>query len=252
MSQYYNPRRKRNLYSPEGNEPFKISRSKIDLFLECPRCFYLDRRLGVARPPGYPFALNSAVDSLLKKEFDRYRQIQAPHPLMQQNGVDAVPFNHPKIDLWRDNFTGVQYHDPVTNFIIFGAVDDIWQKPDDSLIIVDYKSTSKSTEITLDAEWQNSYKRQMEIYQWLMRRNGFEVDNTGYFVYCNGITDRDVFDSRLDFDINLLSYTGDDSWIGDVVSNIHECLNSEMIPDADAECDYCSYRKAVKEVKNSV
>jgi CRISPR/Cas system-associated exonuclease Cas4 (RecB family) len=131
-------------------------------------------------------------------------------------------------------------------------VDDIWQKPDDSLIVVDYKSTSKSTEITLDAEWQNSYKRQMEIYQWLMRRNGFEVDNTGYFVYCNGITDRDVFDSRLDFDINLLSYTGDDSWIGDVVSNIYECLNSEMIPDADAECDYCSYRKAVKEVKNSV
>ncbi|MEK7077575.1 MAG: hypothetical protein AAB928_00560, partial [Patescibacteria group bacterium] len=70
MSQYYNPRRSRNLFNPDSKTPFRLSRSKIDLFLNCPRCFYLDRRLGVAQPPGYPFALNSAVDKLLKKEFD--------------------------------------------------------------------------------------------------------------------------------------------------------------------------------------
>lgn len=250
MTKYYNPQRKRNLYIPGSKEPFKLSRSKIDLFLECPKCFYLDRKLGVARPPGYPFALNSAVDLLLKKEFDKYRAIQAPHPLMEANLVDAVPFQHPKIEFWRDNFTGVQYFDPVNNFIIFGAIDDVWKKPDDSLIIVDYKATSKSTEITLEADWQKSYKRQMEIYQWLMRHNGFEVDDTGYFVYCNGITDRNVFDSKLEFDINLLSYTGDDSWIADTIKNIHTCLNSNNLPEADPDCDYCRYRETVNSKTN--
>lgn len=70
MSQYYNPIRTRNLYDKNSKTLFRLSRSKIDLFLECPRCFYLDRKLGVARPPGFPFSLNSAVDKLLKKEFD--------------------------------------------------------------------------------------------------------------------------------------------------------------------------------------
>ena len=64
MSDYYTPQRKRNMYDPENDQPFKLSRSKIDLFLSCPRCFYVDRRLGVGRPPGFPFNLNTAVDTL--------------------------------------------------------------------------------------------------------------------------------------------------------------------------------------------
>ena len=36
-------------------------------------------------------------------------------------------------------------------------------------------------------------KRQMEIYQWLLRKNGFKVSDTGYFVYANGITDARSF-----------------------------------------------------------
>jgi ATP-dependent exoDNAse (exonuclease V) beta subunit len=65
-------------------------------------------------------------------------------------------------------------------------VDDLWQSPNGEIIVVDYKSTSKDGEVGLDAEWQGGYKRQMEIYQWLLRSNGFNVSNTGYFVYCNG------------------------------------------------------------------
>jgi hypothetical protein len=69
MSKYYNPNRKSNLYDKNSTQTFRLSRSKIDMFINCPRCFYLDRKLGVAQPPGYPFSLNSAVDKLLKKEF---------------------------------------------------------------------------------------------------------------------------------------------------------------------------------------
>ena len=190
MSKYYKGKRTRNLFDPGSDKPFKLSRSKLESFMNCPRCFYMDRRLGVGQPPGFPFNLNSAVDLLLKKEFDEYREMQEPHPLMVASGIDAVPFAHESMDTWRENFKGVSTLHEETNLHIFGAVDDLWISPAGEVIVVDYKATSKNGEVTLDADWQDGYKRQMEIYQWLVRRQGLNVSNTGYFVYCNGRRDR--------------------------------------------------------------
>lgn len=252
MSQYYNSKRTRNVFDPNSNEPFKISRSKIDMFLNCPRCFYMDRRLGVGQPPGFPFNLNSAVDTLLKKEFDVHRIGNTAHPLMKNYGLDLVPFQHEKIDEWRENFKGVQYLHELTNFIVTGAVDDLWVDKDGMIHIVDYKSTSKTSEVSLDADWQIGYKRQMEVYQWLMRKNGFKVSDTGYFVYCNGMTDREAFDAKLEFDIKIIPYTGDDSWVEDTIIKAHECLMGDKIPEAGENCDYCNYVNAVKNAESKI
>jgi CRISPR/Cas system-associated exonuclease Cas4 (RecB family) len=248
MSQYYNPQRKRNIYTPHSFELFRLSRSKIDLFVNCPRCFYLDRRLGVGQPPGYPFSLNSAVDKLLKKEFDIHRAKGSKHPLMEHYGVDAVPLAHERIDEWRDALRrGITYEIAGENIIITGGVDDVWVNPQGEYIIVDYKATSKEEEVTLDAEWQDGYKRQMEIYQWLFRKNGFRVSDTGYFVYCNGITDKEAFDAKLEFAIKLIAYKGDDSWVEETVLNAIRCLKLESLPQSGEDCDFCKYRQAVKQ-----
>ncbi|MBX4210995.1 PD-(D/E)XK nuclease family protein [Candidatus Parcubacteria bacterium] len=248
MSDYYSSRRTRNLFNPKSSEPFRLSRSKIDLFLECPRCFYIDRRLGVARPAGFPFNLNSAVDHLLKKEFDVHRAEGTPHPLMDTYGIDAVPFKHKDIDTWRENFVGVQYLHKNTNFLITGAVDDVWVNKKEELIVVDYKATSKDSEINLDAEWQDGYKRQMEVYQWLLRQNGFKVSDTGYFVYANGKRDRKAFDGRLEFDVTIIPYTGSSNWINSTLLKIHASLNNNAIPESKKTCDYCSYINSVADV----
>ncbi|MFA5000740.1 MAG: PD-(D/E)XK nuclease family protein [Candidatus Paceibacterota bacterium] len=246
MSEYYNSQRLRGLYDPKSDDPFKLSRSKIDLFLECPRCFYYDRKLGVGRPPGFPFALNSAVDHLLKLEFDIHRANGTKHPLIEKYGVDARPVAHDDLDKWRHNFTGIQYLHPVTNFLVFGAIDDLWQNSKGEYIVVDYKSTSKDEKITeLNKDWQDGYKRQMEVYQWLLRQNGYKVSDTGYFVYCNGKKDRKAFDGKLEFDVTLIPYKGDDSWVGKTLVKAHKCLNSGKIPEANPDCDYCSYIKAI-------
>lgn len=249
MSEYYNPQRSRGIFNPVAEEPFKLSRSKIDLFLECPRCFYLDRRLGVGRPPGFPFSLNAAVDFLLKKEFDLHRAKNTKHPLMEAYGIDAVPFAHEKLAQWRNNFTGVQFLHPATNFLVFGAIDDVWQLPDKQLAVVDYKATSKQEEVSLDAPWQIGYKRQMEVYQWLLRRNDFQVADTGYFVYCNGNTDKEAFDGQLEFDIKIIPYKGNDGWIEPVLLEMKKCLLADKIPAASPDCDFCRYREAVKKVE---
>ena len=250
MSQYYNARRTRNLFDPGSPEPFKLSRTRIDLFMNCPRCFYLDRRLGIDRPPGFPFSLNSAVDTLLKKEFDMHRARNTSHPLMKAYGIDAVPLAHERLEEWRDSLRrGIQYHHKPTNLVISGGIDDVWVKPNNELIIVDYKATAKAGEVSLDADWQIGYKRQMEIYQWLFRQNGFTVSTTGYFVYCNGDRDKEAFDARLEFNVKLIPYTGSTEWIGPTLIEIKKCLWAHVMPRSGPDCDYCSYRMATQQVE---
>ncbi|MBI4812591.1 PD-(D/E)XK nuclease family protein [Candidatus Falkowbacteria bacterium] len=247
MSQYYNAKRTKNLYTPGASEPFSLSRTKLELFLECPRCFYLDRHLGVGRPPGFPFTLNAAVDRLLKKEFDIHRAKNSAHPLMEKYGVDAVPVDHKDLVEWRHNFTGVRFLHKPTNLLIFGAIDDLWINSKGEYIVVDYKATSKDGKIEeLDKEWQEGYKRQMEVYQWLLRQNGYKVSNVGYFVYANGRTDKKAFDAKLEFDITLIPHQGNDAWVESAIKRAHQCLSASQIPPANEDCDYCNYVEAAK------
>lgn len=250
MSQYYNPKRVKNIFDPKSKEPYILSRSKIDSFLNCPRCFYLDRRFGIVQPPGFPFNLNAAVDTLLKKEFDIHRAKKSAHPLMKTYGIDAVPYQHKMINIWRDSLRGgIKYYYKPTNFLITGSVDDIWINKKEELIIVDYKATSKSTEVNIDALWQNTYKRQMETYQWLFRKNDFKVSDIGYFVYCNGDTDKEAFDGKLEFNIKIIPYKGNTKWIEPILKEIKKCLMSDQLPRPGNDCNFCRYRKAAYKVE---
>ncbi len=234
------------LFDPAATAPYALSRSKVELFMGCPRCFYLDRRLGISRPSGFPFNLNSAVDTLLKNEFDRYRAEGTRHPLMATAGINAIPHAHLQLGAWRNNFKGVRTIHEATNLELFGAIDDLWRDVEsDELLVVDYKATSKMAEVTLDADWQISYKRQMEFYQWLLRRQGLNVSARGWFVYCNGRRDLPAFDAKLEFRIKLIPYDGDDSWVENTLLEIRDTLHADAPPAENRRCEYCAFaRKA--------
>lgn len=236
-----------------GGSKWKLSRSKIDLFLECRLCFYLDNKLGVARPRGPSFTLNIAVDELLKKEFDIHRAIKSAHPLMQSYGIDAIPYAHSDLAVWRENFKGIVYEDPDSGLTVSGAIDDVWVNPKGELIVVDYKATSKEGKIETmaDSGWVDQYKRQMEVYQWLLRRKGFPVSRTGYFVYVNGKKDRKSFDGRLEFDVTILPQAGDDSWLPATLLEVKKCLDSSVLPAHNPECEFCMYRKHARDVQQA-
>lgn len=246
MSKYYNPKRTRNLYDPNSKAPYKLSRSAIELFMECPKCFYIDKRLGTGRPPGFPFSLNSAVDNLLKKEFDALRAKKAPHPLLKEHGIDAIPAVNNNLDEWRNNFKGVQHKHEKTNLLIFGAIDDILETPKGEYMLIEFKATSRSEAITgLTEDHHEGYKRQVEIYQWLLRKNGYKVSDTSYFFYCNGLRNEKSFDKKLEFEISIIPYKGSDRWVEDTIVDAHKCLMGDKLPPAGKDCDYCAYREAV-------
>jgi CRISPR/Cas system-associated exonuclease Cas4 (RecB family) len=239
-------------YKPGQKAPFKVSRSKIELYMQCPRCFWLDVRLKITRPNSPPFNINKAIDELLKKEFDVYRKKGEPHPLMLEHKVEAVPFTHADLDTWRENFVGVATVHGATNLHVFGAVDDLWVSPNGDVIVVDYKATAKDKEVDINSAWQISYKRQMEVYQWLLRQNGLTVQDTGYFVYCNGRLDLDGFNNRVEFKTKIIPYTGNDAWVEPTLMNMKECMEGDMpaigVAAMGGPCDFCTYARARTEL----
>ena len=254
-----------------GNEkspsPFPISRSKLEMFHSCPRCFWLDRVAGIGRPGIPGFLLNSLVDSLLKKEFDVHRESGPPHPYMSANGLGHMaPLQHDMMDEWRENFKGVRAQK--NGLLITGAVDDIWASYEDEeeWYVVDYKSTATNSEITaelfLEDIYKGGYVRQMAIYQWMLRELGYPVSTRGFFVYENGNNDAESLlekgtdDSPRGIPLKpalvIEIDTGDDAvivegerinmdWVKNLVAGAEDCLNLEEMPESGEFCEYCGY-----------
>jgi CRISPR/Cas system-associated exonuclease Cas4 (RecB family) len=227
-----------------------VSRTKIELYTDCPRCFYLDLKLGIKRPPGFPFSLNNAVDFLLKKEFDIHRISGTKHPLMETYGINAVPLKDEHLKEWQENFKGIRFKYEPAHFEVSGAVDDIWLNANGELIVVDYKATSTSQKIDLNdgQNYHETYKRQIEVYQWLLRKNGYKVSDTGYFVFCNGLKDKKAFDAKLEFAVELISYAGNDSWIEKTLAEMRKCLDKNTLPKQNPDCPYCNYANRLKDI----
>lgn len=218
----------------------QLSRSKIDLFVECPRCFYLDIARGIKRPSGPPFTLNNAVDSLMKAEFDRYRTSGEPHPLFAAVGLDAVPFAHVELDRWRHNFTGVRWLDEGTGWTLCGAIDDLWKAPSGELIVADYKATARAEAPTSERLYP-SYRRQLDVYQFLVRRQGFEVSKRGWFVFANGDGRAGGFGDRLCFTTTMVPYDGNDAWVLDTFRRAVATIEGGGLPRPGENCGYCAY-----------
>ena len=263
--------RHRGIYKPEHPEPYEVSRSRIEAFINCPACFWLDRVKGVKFPGMPPFLLNSATDTLLKKDFNKFRELQKPHPFMERNGLGhLVPFQYEDFETWTKSLQlGLKTYHEKSNLIIGGGLDDVWHDPKtNELFIVDYKSTagkrtedlSKLEPINLRGRYKEGYKRQMEMYQWILRAimkekdKDYEVSNTGYFVYVNGdqhfengMLDEDPKKATMKFNVQLLEYNGDDSWVENTIKEISKCLKSSECPEhsmtgfgpkGDQPCEY--------------
>jgi hypothetical protein len=216
----------------------KLSRTKLELFINCPRCFWLDMNKGVKRPAFPPYTINSAIDGLLKEEFDVCRESGTAHYLMAQYHIDALPYKCPQINTWRHNFTGIQVKHAPTDFLVYGALDDVWVNPQGELMVVDYKATGAKEHQIYD-----SYRRQIEVYQWLLLQNGYRVSKKGYFVFAKVNKQAGFAQAKLPFELLLESLEGDVSWVEPALHAARQALDGPA-PEFSQECEYCQFIQA--------
>ena len=227
-------------YQPDNPQPYLLGRGKVEEFMRCEACFWMNRVKGIKFKGMPAFSLNSETDALLKKDFDKYRELHKPHPFMVENGLEhLVPFGHEDFQNWTNALQfGLQTHHKPTNLIFGGGLDDVWQNKDTKqLHVIEYKSTAtKRTPITLDGVYKASFKRQIDIYQWILRQKGFDVSDTSYFVYVNGYTESQKgflngIKGNMEFEVTLIEHIGNDDWVEDTLFKIKECLHSEVCPE---------------------
>ena len=239
--------RKGSIYQKGTNETFKISRSKFSNFLDCARCFYLERVKGLKDPSMPGWSLNSAVDELLKKEFDEYRKLQKPHPFILKNNLKFIPFQHEQMDHWRNALSGgVSYLDENTNIQLHGGLDDIWFDLDKKeLIVVDYKAQSNNMPVEtvayLESQYHQGYKVQMDVYVHILRKMKFKVSDTAYFLVCNALKTPEKFDAKLHFDLTLVPYKTNTSWVEDKIKEMKKTLELKEVPEINKSCEKCMY-----------
>jgi len=221
-----------------ANGEIKLSPNSLNLYFECPACFWLDKKLGIKRPPPYPYALNSAVDLLLKEEFDKYRAKGERHPLLVASNVPAKLFSDQKLlDEWRDNFRGIRYYDEKIGATIFGAVDDILEFADGKLAPLDYKSTGSAVPTVYDR-----FQLQLDIYTYLLERKGYETPRKGCLAFY--VVDKENgFEDKLPFRKEIQIIDTDPDYVPGIFSEAVELLRQEKAPKHSDDCKFGHWMK---------
>jgi len=210
----------------------QLSPNSLNLFLECPRCFWLEKRQGIKRPQPFPYALNTAIDILLKKEFDSYRAENKPHPLLVENNIEAQLFPNQKLlNQWRSNFAGIRYFDSQLDATLFGAVDDILEFRDEKLAPLDYKSTGSAVPTVYDR-----FQLQMDIYTFLLEKNGFLTPKKGYLAFYI-VNKEDGFKDRLPFRKELHEIETNPAYVIGLFKDAVSLLRKNSPPPHSPDCE---------------
>lgn len=216
-----------------NNSQIQLSPNSLNLFLECPCCFWLEKKLRIRRPPPYPYALNTAVDILLKQEFDAYRSKGEVHPLLRAHKIEAKLFpNQDLLNQWRSNFQGLRYYDKNLGATLFGAVDDILEFPDGKLAALDYKSTGSTVPKVYDR-----FQLQMDVYTYLLEKNGFKTPRKGYLAFY--VVDKTSgFEDKLPFkkEIHEINTNPDD--VPELFQDAVALLEKEAPPSHSPDCQF--------------
>jgi len=223
-------------HSETSKQAITLSRWQLNIFTECPRCFWLVNRRGIKLPKTLPFALNNAIDGLLKAEFDEHRAAGTlPAILSVLQGRATLFTDTTQLGAWRNNFQGVRWKDPSSGHTLFGAVDDLLQFQDGTMAVVDYKSTGSAHPTIYP-----SYQLQMDVYTYLLQQLGFKTAAKAYFAFFVVVKD-DGFNGRLPFREALLEVTPTPARVPAIFAQAIAVAQADELPQPGAACDLCRW-----------
>ena len=230
---------KKKLYIRNNKDPFPINRTKLDLYRDCRRCFYLDVVKGIRRPHGPPQVINTTIVQLIKNEYDYHRENQTQPDVLKN--LHLIPIKHKNLEMWRNPFVGVKFVHKKSNFKISGSINDLWfNNKERKFVVVDYKSTSKKDELSEENIWPGYWKH-LSYYKYLLEKNGIEVSNLGYLLFVNAQKNNKKFNNKLNFETTVFKKRLDLNWVDDIIDEIYKILQHDMAPPLSNNCRYCRY-----------
>lgn len=211
----------------------RLSPSALNLFLECPKCFWLEHVKGIHRPRGIFPSLPGGMDLLIKKYFDKYRNVGKLPPELEGK-IDVRLFDDVEVlNKWRNWRTGLAYQDSETGALLSGALDDLGVKGQ-QFVPLDYKTRG----FDVKEGGENFYKNQMNCYTFLLRENGMPPAGYAYLIY---YIPKDVSEKGLvRFDIVPKKVATDPDEALKVFREAVNLFKADM-PATHSDCEYCSF-----------
>ncbi len=242
---------KKKIYIKNNLAPFELNRTKIDLFFDCKRCFFMSTKKGIRRPHGPPSVLNNTVIKLVKDHFNLVRmKKEKPNKIISNKNL--IPMNHENLEIWRNPVVGISFTHKATNLKLTAALSDLWFDNDvNKACVIDFKSTSKNFEFEESMIWPG-YWRHLALYKYLLEKNELEVSNVGYLLILNGRKNQKNFENKLYFDSHLFSKTLDNYWVENTIDSIFNILESDHIPIQKNNCTYCNYFSSLESVNGKL
>lgn len=215
------------------DRPIKLSPSQLNLFLECPRCFWLHQNQDFHRPAGIFPSLPSGMDNVIKVYFDKYRAKGKLPPEIEGRVVGTLLPDASVMEKWRSWRTGLNYKDKETGAMMIGALDDCLVH-DRKYIPLDYKTRGFDPKDGGESFYQN----QLNCYEFLLQANDFDTAGYAYLAY---YVPKEVSEGGLvRFEITPKKVVTDPEKALEVFKNAVATLLGPM-PDRHSGCEYCAY-----------
>jgi CRISPR/Cas system-associated exonuclease Cas4 (RecB family) len=220
---------------PSSDSFIRLSPSSLNLFLDCPQCFYLDKVRGIKRPETPTSTLPSGVDNTLKKYFDHWRQKNALPPLLQGKLPGKLVSDQALIAKFRSR--SFEWYDKETNAHFTGILDDAMLLDDGLIIPIDNKTRGFPP-----VEPHESHLNQMSGYTLLLKENGFKTKNLAYLIYWFFNHKEMDLENPLAFNVTVEEVETDPERIRQLFREAVETLNGPM-PPSNSDCTFCAYRR---------
>lgn len=157
----------------------QLSPSSLNLFLECPKCFWLYKAKGIHRPEGPKSSLPNGMDLLLKKYFDKYRSQKKLPPEIEGKVEGKLLEDQEMLNNWRNwRLSVLKYEDKNLNAVLRGGLDECFVL-EGSYIPVDYKTRG----FALKEDTEKYYQNQLNCYTLLLEASGFKHPSFGYLIF---------------------------------------------------------------------
>ncbi|MBI2579916.1 MAG: PD-(D/E)XK nuclease family protein [Candidatus Aenigmarchaeota archaeon] len=210
----------------------KLSNSTLGIFRECHLCFWLKFTKGVERPEGIMPSLPNGMDRILKAHFDSFRGKELPPEIGHLEGMKL--FDDAKtLEAWRNRFRGIEYEDKEKDAILKGVLDEVLVS-NGKLVAFDFKTRG----FPLKENSHSYYQDQLNIYTFLLQRNGFETEDYGYLLFY--YPDRAVGKGVTVFGTSLVKVPVNPEDAEKLFHDAVDCLNNGR-PEPAAGCGYCRY-----------